>query len=288
MDTRYPMTPSSRPDRSTNATSLHRSVMAAAILVVALLVSLLPAPALASESTVVEIPGSGPFLDDDGSLFETDIAALAEAGITSGCDVGRFCPDEHVTRAQMAAFLRRTVADLPAVGQPTAFVDVDGSVFADDIAWLSLTGITRGCDTDRFCPDRPVTRGQMAAFLRRAAGLPEGTITGTVMWDLRVPTGPGAEGWRLLVSHFFRAEDVDQAVQVIFCESSGDPNAVNKRSSATGLFQHLPRYWLERSAEVPEAGADMFDPVANAAVAAWLVYDGGGWSHWYPSEHCWG
>ena len=30
------------------------------------------------------------------------------------------------------------------------------------------------------------------------------------------------------------------------------------------------------------------DPDANIAVAAWLVYEGGGWRHWSPSAHCWG
>jgi len=51
-----------------------------------------------------------PFIDDDGSLFEAAIAAIAAAGITQGCnppDNTLFCPDDFVTRGQMAAFLRR-------------------------------------------------------------------------------------------------------------------------------------------------------------------------------------
>lgn len=46
------------------------------------------------------------------------------------------------------------------------------SPFADDIAWLAERGITVGCDSDGpplFCPGEHVTRGQMAAFLRRFA-----------------------------------------------------------------------------------------------------------------------
>ncbi len=51
------------------------------------------------------------------------------------------------------------------------FTDVGDSVFAGDISWLASVGVTAGCNppaNDRFCPDRAVTRGQMAAFLRRA------------------------------------------------------------------------------------------------------------------------
>ena len=51
------------------------------------------------------------------------------------------------------------------------FTDVPtGTTFHDDITWLADTGVTRGCNppaNDRFCPDSPVTRAQMAAFLHR-------------------------------------------------------------------------------------------------------------------------
>jgi glucose/arabinose dehydrogenase/PKD repeat protein len=47
------------------------------------------------------------FADDEGSIFEGDINSLAAAGITRGCDASRFCPDDFVSRGQMAAFLHR-------------------------------------------------------------------------------------------------------------------------------------------------------------------------------------
>jgi len=56
--------------------------------------------------------GANTFVDDDGSIFEDAIAKLAAAGITQGCnppDNDRFCPDDNVTREQMAAFLRRAL-----------------------------------------------------------------------------------------------------------------------------------------------------------------------------------
>jgi subtilisin family serine protease len=52
------------------------------------------------------------------------------------------------------------------------FGDVANSPYLLDIIWLVDSGITAGCDVDRFCPNSSVTRGQMAAFLVRALDLP--------------------------------------------------------------------------------------------------------------------
>jgi len=56
--------------------------------------------------------GGNTFSDDDGSIFEADIAKMAAAGITKGCNPptnDKFCPDGLVTRGQMAAFLHRAL-----------------------------------------------------------------------------------------------------------------------------------------------------------------------------------
>ena len=120
--------------------------------------------------------GSDAFVDDDDSIFQTDIERLAAAGITKGCnppDNDQFCPDRRVTRAEMAAFLVRALGLSEGAGSD-AFVDDDDSIFQTDIERLAAAGITKGCnppDNDRFCPGDPVTRGHMAAFLHRAAPL---------------------------------------------------------------------------------------------------------------------
>ena len=116
-----------------------------------------------------------PFTDDDGSVFEADIEKLAAAGITRGCNPpvnDMFCPDEAVTRGQMAAFLVRALGYRDA-GDGDLFTDDDGSIFEDAIDKLATAGVTRGCNppvNDLFCPNAVVTRGQMAAFLHRALG----------------------------------------------------------------------------------------------------------------------
>lgn len=119
-------------------------------------------------------PTEGTFADDDHSIHQDDIEKLAASGVTRGCNPPAntlFCPDDPVTRGQMAAFLNRALS-LPA--GTGAFTDTAGHLFVSDIGALAASGVTRGCNpptNTRFCPDQPVSRGQMAAFLNRALGL---------------------------------------------------------------------------------------------------------------------
>jgi len=99
---------------------------------------------------------------------------------------------------------------------------------------------------------------------------------------------PGTEPWVALVQAHFNDADVQLALNVIYCESRGDSGATNSYSGAAGLFQHLPKYWDERSTNAGYVGASIYDPTANVGVAAWLVYYGGGWKHWNASAGCWG
>jgi glucose/arabinose dehydrogenase len=106
------------------------------------------------------------FTDDDGTTHEANIDRVALAGITKGCSPTTFCPLANVTRGQMASFLVR------ALGLPTTttdyFTDDETSTHEADINRVAAAGITTGCSPTTFCPSATVTRGQMAAFLRRA------------------------------------------------------------------------------------------------------------------------
>jgi hypothetical protein len=126
--------------------------------------------------TVSDDGGTG-FLDVPAAhLFAGDVTWLAAAGITRGCnppDNDEFCPNDPVTRGQMAAFLVRAL-HLTASDASIDFGDDDGSIFEADIIKLATAKITLGCNpptNDRYCPDGVVTRGQMAAFLVRALHL---------------------------------------------------------------------------------------------------------------------
>jgi hypothetical protein len=71
----------------------------------------------------------------------------------------------------MAAFLYRVFA-AGAEAEGPGFADVPtDSPFLTEITWLARIGISNGCGDSRFCPDAPVTRGQMASFLHRTGRL---------------------------------------------------------------------------------------------------------------------
>jgi len=112
-----------------------------------------------------DVPMSNPFHDD--------ILTIATAGITGGCNTGTsFCPANPVSRAEMAVLLLKAKYGADHVPPPPPpvpiFPDVPADAFA--AAWideLATLGITAGCGdgNGNYCPDAPVTRGQMAVFL---------------------------------------------------------------------------------------------------------------------------
>jgi IPT/TIG domain-containing protein/S-layer family protein len=103
--------------------------------------------------------------------FYTFITKLATNAITAGCGGGNYCPNDPVTRAQMAVFLLRGKNGLcyfppPATG--TVFADVPlGSFAAAFIEALAAAGVTAGCGGGNYCPTASVTRAQMSVFLLR-------------------------------------------------------------------------------------------------------------------------
>jgi hypothetical protein len=103
--------------------------------------------------------------------FYGHIEFFAQAGISTGCAAGQYCPNAPVSRRQMAAFLERPMRSsswMPSSGQ-TAFTDVvDNSQFAGEIERLRLDGVTTGCGSMIYCPEHSVTRAQMAVFILRA------------------------------------------------------------------------------------------------------------------------
>ena len=122
---------------------------------------------LTGVGAAVALPPGGTFLDDDGNVHEGYIEAIADAGITTGCNAplnDRYCPGRDVTRGQMAAFLTRTLG-LTDDGGGDRFDDDDDSIFESSIDKLAAAGITSGCNppaNTNFCPNARVTRGQMA------------------------------------------------------------------------------------------------------------------------------
>jgi hypothetical protein len=123
------------------------------------------------------------FVDDDGSVHEWAINALAALGVVQGTGPGTFSPAAPVTRAQMASFVLRmlALATTPPTG-PDAFDDDDGSTHEAAINSLAALGVVQGVAPRQYAPSQAVTRGAMASFLMRA-------------YDWSVEHGILAPGW---------------------------------------------------------------------------------------------
>jgi hypothetical protein len=137
------------------------------------------------------------------------IEALRANGVTGGCGTAplMFCPDAVTTRGQFAVLLLRALEG-PAFTPPAAtglFADVPvGHPFAAWIEALFNQGITTGCAVAplRFCPEDPVTRGQLAVLLLRALAVPgfiPPALTGSVFSD--VPNDDPFAPW---IEEFFQ------------------------------------------------------------------------------------
>lgn len=161
--------------------------------------------------------------------------------------------------------------------------DVTHHPHRGEVEALADLGIVRA--EGEFRPDDPITRAETAALLCRALDDCDPTLAPEPAPTTTVPALPwdgltGRDAHEAMIRHYFDEEHWPWAFRVVACESVWDPTARNGRSGASGLFQHIPRYWAERSAAAGWEGADIFDPEANVAVAAWLHNGGRGAHHW--------
>ncbi len=119
-------------------------------------------------------PAGAPRFTDvrSGAFYETPVAWMAGAGITTGTSPGRFSPSKTLSRGEAATFLWRR-AGRPARTSAVPFDDVRrGLFFADAVAWMAAEGITTGTAPGRFAPYESVDRAQAITFLWREAGRP--------------------------------------------------------------------------------------------------------------------
>jgi hypothetical protein len=101
-----------------------------------------------------------------GHPFCGFIERLADDGVTGGCSAANFCPNDPVSRGQMAVFIEAALGNPPNTSCARQFTDVtSANPFCRFIERLADDGITGGCGSGNFCPNNPVTRGEMAVFL---------------------------------------------------------------------------------------------------------------------------
>ena len=121
---------------------------------------------------VDENPGTGanPFTDvSEKDWFYGDVMFVYENGLMLGTSKTLFSPHGTATRGMMATVLWRMEGS-PAPKGKNSFTDVEaGKWYADAITWTAENGIFAGYGKDKFGPDDPITREQLAAIFYRYA-----------------------------------------------------------------------------------------------------------------------
>ena len=119
-----------------------------------------------------ENPGTGvnPFTDiSEKDWFYGDVMFVYENGLMLGTSKTLFSPHGTVMRGMMATILWRMEGS-PVPKGKNSFTDVEaGKWYADAITWTTENGIFAGYGKDKFCPDDPITREQLAAIFYRYA-----------------------------------------------------------------------------------------------------------------------
>ena len=112
-----------------------------------------------------------------------------------------------------------------------AFNDVPSdSPHKDGIAYVDSANITHGCDNNgNYCPDNPVTRGQMATFLYRASGNDPATapsvnaakVGGKTAAELQGAQGPPGVSGYVLTQKQATSANVNEFTFDISCPTVG-------------------------------------------------------------------
>jgi hypothetical protein len=212
------------------------------------------------------------FSDDDGTEHEDRVDQLAEIGVVEGKSQDRYDPDRLVTRAQMAAFLLRAagwnhtgdVDNYAPAGDDAYFLDIEGSVHADDIRAGYELWLYEGREPGEYDPGDHVQRDAMATFLTRlldlihpdayrtnnqtylmspmeavsaSAGEPvEFSIDLSRAHDQTTPEGESVPGpvQQSLHIALFPCESVDTDIPATFADADADGLADDIASSDTG------------------------------------------------------
>lgn len=100
-----------------------------------------------------------------------DIVWMADLGVTVGCAPGRFCPDDPITRGEVASLLWR-LHGAPSSRATAPFVDVyPTDHFSSAVDWLWTEGVVTGTSAATFSPDDALRPEEALALVLRLADL---------------------------------------------------------------------------------------------------------------------
>ena len=107
-----------------------------------------------------------PFLDvAEGSWYYDAVSYVYEHGLMTGTSDTAFAPDANLTRAMMTTVLW-AMEGSPVVNYAMTYTDVSGGAwYAEAVRWATSEGVVSGVGDNRFDPDAPITREQMAVML---------------------------------------------------------------------------------------------------------------------------
>lgn len=111
------------------------------------------------------------------------VEILAGAGVIAGVDGKNYQPDRAITRAEMARILVQAL-ELPKEEGGTTFGDVPESRwYTAYVAAASKAGLLKGYEDGSFCPERNISREELAAVLARVLKLKDPSGPGVVYTD---------------------------------------------------------------------------------------------------------
>ena len=116
-----------------------------------------------------DIEWENPFRDvKKRDWFYFSVKFAYDFGLMKGTAEMEFAPDSYVTRAMFVMIIYRMEKE-PQAGD-SMFMDVEvNGYYGKAVAWANANGIVSGVSKDRFAPNDPITREQMATILYRYA-----------------------------------------------------------------------------------------------------------------------
>ena len=128
-----------------------------------------------TDSDIVNEPAKVPvdiesFTDIGSHWAREDIAFVMNRGLFVGTSATTFSPDAEMTRGMFVTVMGRLAnADVSSYKE-SSFADVNRDIYyMSYIEWASKNGIVNGIGDNKFDPDRPMTREQMAVIMQNYA-----------------------------------------------------------------------------------------------------------------------
>lgn len=114
---------------------------------------------------------------DVGNWAANSVDFAYKHKLVSGVEEDRFSPNSSMTRAMLVTVLYRA-AGSPQSAVTCHFTDLEeGAYYYDAVVWANAQGVVNGVSAERFAPDQPVSRQQIAAILHRYASVMDSGVT---------------------------------------------------------------------------------------------------------------